>query len=652
MITIGKLGVELSADTIEYINGLKRAQIATETKMRKMEERYKSFSTKTTKSFTEASTKIDTGFKLQKNAAAQVGFQLQDVAVQAQAGTSAFTILAQQGSQVAAIFGPGGALFGALIAIGGAAGGVLYKALGGVTTEAMTLAEAVAKLSNNSKELARHELRQPLEEMAELLKAEEKQLKKSEAAFWSQALAVQASEMVRESYFNNRTEERKKLLDLSAALGENRRKVKELSDAMNDIGGVNKAFAKESVALSEQIYLFDASAKKVALYEAKKKGFNEVQLKAIGAYYDEIDALEKAKEAAKLKLAEDKKLAGEKKREAAKLEAMKKAAANQANQSIARSQTPAEKLQQEEAAIQDSYDKRLISHDLYIQAMNAITERGMKAETDARVRQAEDELRKKREIEDQAHQLSLTTAQSELQRIEIDSKRELQLLERKLQDGLILEKQYNDAKEELRKQTAERVIKAEQNLYQQQASIIEGVTSQALASLETFGKEGSGIYKALFLANQAAAVAQAIISAEMASANALAYLPPPYNIAMAGFVRAMGYVSAGVIAGTAIGGQFHGGTDEIPTSMNNKSFILKAGERVVQPEANKKLTKFLDSADSSSSGVVVNSKIEMGPSLVDEKTFAQALAKQADTITGLVKKTERKRPTRRSVRNA
>ena len=47
--------------------------------------------------------------------AGQIGLQLQDVAVQAQSGTSAVTILAQQGTQIASIFGPQGAIVGAII---------------------------------------------------------------------------------------------------------------------------------------------------------------------------------------------------------------------------------------------------------------------------------------------------------------------------------------------------------------------------------------------------------------------------------------------------------------------------------------------------------------------------------------------------------
>jgi len=71
--------------------------------------------------------------------AGQVGLQMQDVAVQAQMGTSAVTILAQQGTQIASIFGPQGAIVGALIGVGAVAAKVFYDmaVASAVTGEAM-----------------------------------------------------------------------------------------------------------------------------------------------------------------------------------------------------------------------------------------------------------------------------------------------------------------------------------------------------------------------------------------------------------------------------------------------------------------------------------------------------------------------------------
>lgn len=66
---------------------------------------------------------------LMRNRAQQVGFQVQDMAVQIQGGTSAFVAFGQQGSQLAGAFGPGGAIIGAFIALGSIAGGFLFNSL-------------------------------------------------------------------------------------------------------------------------------------------------------------------------------------------------------------------------------------------------------------------------------------------------------------------------------------------------------------------------------------------------------------------------------------------------------------------------------------------------------------------------------------------
>ena len=85
-------------------------------------------------------------FRAMRGSVQQASFQLQDIAVQAQMGTSAFTILGQQGPQLASVFGPGGAVVGALIAFGAIAGQFLYKALTGTGEAMKELAEDAKKL--------------------------------------------------------------------------------------------------------------------------------------------------------------------------------------------------------------------------------------------------------------------------------------------------------------------------------------------------------------------------------------------------------------------------------------------------------------------------------------------------------------------------
>lgn len=92
------------------------------------------------------------GMNAAKQSMQQVGFQVQDMVVQLQGGTSAFVAIGQQGSQLAGAFGPGGAVLGAVIALSSAVGGVLYKSFGDAKTGAEELQKATKNLQSVLKE--------------------------------------------------------------------------------------------------------------------------------------------------------------------------------------------------------------------------------------------------------------------------------------------------------------------------------------------------------------------------------------------------------------------------------------------------------------------------------------------------------------------
>lgn len=89
------------------------------------------------------------GMSAFRNGAQQVGFQVQDMVVQLQSGTSAFVAIGQQGSQLASAFGPGGAVLGAVIALASAVGGVLYKAFTDTGASAKDLEKGASELSKS-----------------------------------------------------------------------------------------------------------------------------------------------------------------------------------------------------------------------------------------------------------------------------------------------------------------------------------------------------------------------------------------------------------------------------------------------------------------------------------------------------------------------
>ena len=82
-----------------------------------------------------------------KGAAGQLGYQVQDIAVQLQAGQNAMLIFGQQGSQIASIFGPGGAVIGAVLAVTAALGSALVPQLFNTKNAAEELDKAFKKLN-------------------------------------------------------------------------------------------------------------------------------------------------------------------------------------------------------------------------------------------------------------------------------------------------------------------------------------------------------------------------------------------------------------------------------------------------------------------------------------------------------------------------
>jgi len=140
-LKIGTLEADITADT----SGLKAAEAVVAKTTNGINGKLKG---------TENAAKklVKKGFKSAKNSAQQFGFQMQDIVVQLQAGTSAFTVISQQGSQMAGIFGPGGALLGAVIALASAVGGVLFKSLGEAKKGADALQDSLKELDDVSAE--------------------------------------------------------------------------------------------------------------------------------------------------------------------------------------------------------------------------------------------------------------------------------------------------------------------------------------------------------------------------------------------------------------------------------------------------------------------------------------------------------------------
>ncbi|EJG0013000.1 hypothetical protein NV104_002643 [Vibrio parahaemolyticus] len=184
-----------------------------------------------------------------------------------------------------------------------------------------------------------------------------------------------------------------------------------------------------------------------------------------------------------------------------------------------------------------------------------------------------------------------------------------------------------------------------------------GMIADAMSGIHGLAKEGSAAQKILFAAEKAATIAQMSMKMEesaMAASNNVLNNPihklsPDGGVTAANAAamqeRIKGGLAIAKVVATSVG-QFHGGIDEVP---DNASYILKRGERVVQPEANKDLTRFLnESKNGASTGVHVNAPLNIqGDTTISEAKLTAMMAKQRSEIAKLVKVAQRENPSLR-----
>ncbi|MFA3682659.1 tape measure protein [Acinetobacter baumannii] len=140
----------------------------------------------------------------------------------------------------------------------------------------------------------------------------------------------------------------------------------------------------------------------------------------------------------------------------------------------------------------------------------------------------------------------------------------------------------------------------------------EQITGSMVGMLEAAGDKQSAIYKAMFTANKAFAIAQSLISIQAGIAQA-ANNPFPYNLVAMASVAAETASIVGNIQSVA--GVFHGGKDYVP---KEATYLLDKGERVVSPRQNQDLTNFLASQREMNQYNAINSNPTNGSATVLE----------------------------------
>lgn len=129
--------------------------------------------------------------------------------------------------------------------------------------------------------------------------------------------------------------------------------------------------------------------------------------------------------------------------------------------------------------------------------------------------------------------------------------------------------------------------------------------SQMTQAVKDSEGEQSGAFESMFLMQQSMAFASAIVSAHLAAVQTTADITLPFvgKIPAASAILAFGYANAGLIAGETIAGMAHDGIDNIP---KEGTWLLDGGERVLNPQQNKDLTKYLAERKQSGANITIN----------------------------------------------
>ena len=344
-----------------------------------------------TDNFAKSTDKATNSAGKMRGVAGQLGFQVQDIAVQLQSGTNAMIVFGQQGSQIAGAFGPGGAIVGAVIAVGAAIGTALVASFGNATQSAGDLRKELDELTEGFNEVGEAARVVYLREAANQLGELEKQVAKTTAELERQQEELNKLnnlEVEFGTYVENSADAQEQLTiitqDLAKAREDQAKAVEKLQEKIALLNGTQKEEDKEAKKrledivryverLKEQADTLGFNTMELVRYKAAQMGANEEQTKALLLSAQRIDQYKAEQEAIKQAEAEAKKQATQaataqrqdeenKKRLDQKIQQIINAEARRAEIEQAsidqRAVQIAESLMSEEEQIRISYEKR------------------------------------------------------------------------------------------------------------------------------------------------------------------------------------------------------------------------------------------------------------------------------------------------------
>jgi hypothetical protein len=532
--------------------------------------------------------------------AGQLGFQVQDIAVQLQSGTSAMVVFGQQGSQIAGAFGPGGAIFGAVIAIGAAVGSLLVASFSKGTQSAKDLKAEIEGLTENFEALGEAARAVYIRELTKEIEDH-----------------IETLDELKLQYNSSRI----KLIGLGNLLGDNAGRIKEQTVITQDLAKAVEDYEKKITDAGEKVDLLTGK-KKEETTETKR------QIEDIKRYVERMQ-----EQAATISLNTI---------ELAKYKAVQMGANAAQMQSILLSaqriaQYTAEQEAIKKATVEAEKQKKIEEQNAQrkTQDQNRLDEK-IKQITDGEARKAEAE----QAATDQRAVQIAESLMSEEEQIRMSYERRSQII---LDSTLLTGQQVNEAMADLELERQDKLRAIKDKSAEEDRARSAQTTSQLLAFEDILlqgksEKQKTAYRLAVNLASaekrqNAAKIVSDSYAAAMGAYKALAGIPiigPALGAGAAALILGAGVsYAAKSLTGRALGGQVRGGESYVVGERGPEVLTMGGSGRITTNEK-------IRNSSSGDSGGVKQANITFQISTVDAQGFDDLLDSRRGQIVNMI----------------
>lgn len=616
----------------------------------------------------------------------QVGYQIQDMAVQAQMGTNSMIILGQQGSQVASLFGPGGAMIGAILAVVAALSTVLIPNLFGASKAMKKVEDDQKKLIENFDKLDAVLRKTALADAEQQIANFESTIKDANEILKINIDLSERWQKITDSGVGSTEDNEKAQKQFNKAIDEQRVIIKIAAKNINELKEKTNGQANAANKLVEKLQLstkqFNYSDKQMAEYEATQAGATggtknlivylkllEIALAKKKEKDDEatqaIKDNQKAVNDMNVSLAEEIAMFGKSATEIAVRNAALKGATSAEQEAIRalaeHKQGLIDKDKADKEAAETAIEKKKSLDEMVSGLKDELAQTKLSATgillynaaklgaddiTLQRIKNLGDELVAEELLKTKREDAAKSFADLQISSIE-ELETPAQRIQREYEEKIAKIVEYEALANAVQAEADAERLAAQQiftdksiKLHDDIAAAQLAATSSVLSSFQSqisgmagFLEEGSAIGKAFFVAQQAMAAGMAIIKGYEAAASitaAMAMMGPAGVAAapaMATAAISMGYVTAAMIAGQTLAsfeGGGHVGGRSRSGGMDNKGGVLA----MLHPNES-----VIDHTKGQSGGITIINNIDAGGAGADVDMKIRQAVTQATTAS-------------------